>query len=176
MPTALPTNNIHRYFTESCNTITSHAIITDGISVGNAVGNYRLNFRRIYSVGNVPAGNFFFGAHVSVCKTVSVPSVGVFFICDRLSDGNGIYRRLVYQRTVSVGEASVFFSPTDFIAVTDGISSSIKLDNASIVVGSSFSTIYITLLLFIYSMWDMVSNIHYNYYKYCHKGTSNNEL
>ena len=99
-----------------------------------------------------------------------------FFICDRLNDGNGIYRRLVYQRTVSVGEASVFFSPTNFIAVTDGISSSIKLDNASIVVGSSFSTIYITLLLFIYSMWDMVSNIHYNYYKYCHKGTSNNEL
>jgi hypothetical protein len=80
MPTALPTNNIRRYFTESCNTITSHAIITDGISVGNAVGNYRLNFRRIYSVGNVPAGNFFFGARVSVCKTVSVPSVGVFFL------------------------------------------------------------------------------------------------
>jgi hypothetical protein len=79
MPTALPTDNIRRYFTESWNTITSHAIITEGNSVGNAVGNYRLNFRRIYSVGNVPAGNFFFGARLSVCKTVGVPSVGVFF-------------------------------------------------------------------------------------------------
>jgi hypothetical protein len=67
--------NIRQHFTESCNTITSHAIITDGKSVGNAVGTYRLNFRRIYSVSNVPAGNFFFGVRVSVCKTV-----GGFFL------------------------------------------------------------------------------------------------
>jgi hypothetical protein len=33
------------------------------------------------------------------------PSMGVFFICDRLSDGNGSYRRLEYRRTYSVGEA-----------------------------------------------------------------------
>jgi hypothetical protein len=114
MPTALPTDNIHRYFNESCNTITSHAIITDGNSVGNVVDNYRLNFRRIYSIGNVPAGNFFFGASISVCKTVGVPSVGVFFICDRLSDGNGSYRRLVYRRTGSVGEAVDMFLTDEF--------------------------------------------------------------
>jgi hypothetical protein len=29
----------------------------------------------------------------------------VFFICDRISDGNGIYRRLVHRRIDSVGEA-----------------------------------------------------------------------
>ena len=141
---ALPTDNIRRYFTESCrtitshaiitdgitdgyypsvikcrwhypqkisvgisqSTITSHAIITDGISVGNSVGNYRLNFRRIYSVGNVPARNFFFlaRAYPSVRPSVFCRRV-FFFICDRISDGNGIYRRLVYRRTCSVGDA-----------------------------------------------------------------------
>jgi len=133
----IPTDNVRRYSTESCQTITSHAIITDGIypSVMNTDGctnalypsvfhrelpnnyqpchNYwriirryvRWNCRRIYSVGNVPAGNFFFCARVSVCKTVSVLSVCFFFICDRISDGNGFYRQLLYWRTCSVGEA-----------------------------------------------------------------------
>jgi hypothetical protein len=32
------------------------------------------------------------------------PSVGGFFICDRISDGKGNYRRLVYRRTTAVGE------------------------------------------------------------------------
>ena len=49
----------------------------------------------------------------------------VFFICDRISDGNGIYRRLFYHGALP----SVFFSPMDFIAVTDGINPSVKLDN-----------------------------------------------
>jgi len=40
LPMDLPTGNIRRYYTESCNKITSDAIITDGFSVGNAVGNY----------------------------------------------------------------------------------------------------------------------------------------
>ena len=101
----IPTDIIRRYFTESCNTITSHAIITDGIAVGNSVGTCRLNFRRIYSVGNVPAGNFFLArAYPSVLPSV-FPSVGGFFICDRISDGNGIYRRLLYRRTGSVGDS-----------------------------------------------------------------------
>jgi len=125
MPTALPTDNIRRYFTESCNTITSHAIITDGISVGN----YRLNFRRIYSVGNVPAGNFFFGAGVSVCKTVGVPSVGVFLFATDLATKMGFTDDWYTNGRVPSVRPSVFFSPTDFIAVTDGISPSVKLDN-----------------------------------------------
>jgi len=92
LPTALSTGNIRRYYTESCNKITSHAIITDGLSVGNAVGTFKGNYRRIYSFGNVPAGNFFLvRAYPSVLPSV-FPSVGGFFICDRISDGNGIYR------------------------------------------------------------------------------------
>jgi hypothetical protein len=79
LSTALPTDNIRRYYTESCNKITSHAIITDGLSVGNAVGNavgtFKGNYRWIYSVGNIPAGNVFL-VPVSVCITVS----GWFFL------------------------------------------------------------------------------------------------
>jgi len=101
LPTALLTDNIRRYYTESCNKITSHAIITDGLSVGNAVGTFKGNYRRIYSVGNVPAGNFFLAR---TCPSV-LPSVGGFFICDRISDGNGIYWRLLYQWKCSVGES-----------------------------------------------------------------------
>jgi hypothetical protein len=139
IPTELPTKNIRRYFTESCQIITSHAIITDGyitsvmpndiqmdlptdnirrcftegwqtitshaiITYGLFVGNYNWNFRWIYSVGNIPAGIFFFGARVSVCKTVGVPSVDVFFICDRVSDENASYWRLVYWQIFSVGK------------------------------------------------------------------------
>jgi hypothetical protein len=129
IPTALPTDNIRRYFTESCNTITSHAIITDGISVGNVIGNYRLNFRRVYSVGNVPAGNFFFGARVSVCKTVGVPSVGFFLFATDLATEMGFTDDWYTDGRVPSVRLSVFFSPTDFIAVTDGISPSVKLDN-----------------------------------------------
>jgi len=102
LPLTLPTDNIRRYYTESCNKITSHAIITDGLSVGNAVGTFKGNYRRIYSVGNVPAGkNFLARAYPSVLPSVG----GFFFICDRINDGNGIYRRLFYRRKCSVGES-----------------------------------------------------------------------
>jgi len=130
MPTALPTDNIRRYFTESCNTITSHAIITDENSVGNVVGNYCLNFRWIYSVGNVPAGNFFFGARVSVCKTVGVPSVGFFFLfATDLAMEMGFTDDWYTDGRVLSVRPSIFVSPTDFIALTDGISPSVTLDN-----------------------------------------------
>jgi len=31
----LPTDNIRQYYTKSCHTITTDAIITDGLSIGN---------------------------------------------------------------------------------------------------------------------------------------------
>jgi hypothetical protein len=45
----IPTDIIRRYFTESCQTITSHAIITDGHIP--SVITYRRLYRRILSVG-----------------------------------------------------------------------------------------------------------------------------
>jgi hypothetical protein len=127
MPTALPTDiNIRRYYTESFNKITSHAIITDGFSVGN----YPWNYRRIYSVSNVPAGNFFFGARVSVNITVDVFVGGWFFLfatelATKMEFTDDCY---IDGRVPSVSP-SVWFSPTDFITVTDGMSPSVKLDN-----------------------------------------------
>jgi len=46
---ALPTDNFRRYFTESCQTITSHAIITEGYIP--SVIKYKRIYRRIISVG-----------------------------------------------------------------------------------------------------------------------------
>jgi len=139
----IPTDNIHRYLTESCRTITihaiftdditdgyypsviifrrhywriisvgitqrvatkitSHAILTDGLSVCNFKGNYRWS----YSVGNVPAGNFFLArVRIRLYFRRCFRRWVVFFICDRISDENGIYRWLLYQRTWSVGDA-----------------------------------------------------------------------
>ena len=133
MPTALPTNNIRRYFTESCNTITSHAIITDGIFVGNAVGNYRLNFRRIYSVGNVPAGNFFL-ARVYPSVRPSVFRRWVFFLfATDLAMKIGVIDDWYIDRRVPSVRPSGIISPTDFIPVIDVISPSVKLFNGVVV-------------------------------------------
>ena len=142
MPTAFPTDNIRRWFTESCQTISSHAIITDGNIMSMIT--YRRIYRRIISIGisqrvatqlppmpYLPTDNpsvitveisdrfilsvmfpreiFFFGARVSVCKTVGGC---FFFICD----GNGSYRRLLYRQTCSVGEAIGNY-------LTDGVNS-----------------------------------------------------
>ena len=46
---ALPTDKFRRYFTESCKTITTDAIITDGIFP--SMFKYRRLYRRIISVG-----------------------------------------------------------------------------------------------------------------------------
>jgi len=56
LSTTSPTDNIRRYYTESFNKITSHAIITDGKSVGNYVGNFKI-ITDGKSVGNY-VGNF----------------------------------------------------------------------------------------------------------------------
>ena len=145
MPTTLPTDNIRRYFTESCQTITNHAIITDGIYVGKSVGNYRWNCRRIYFVSNVPAGNSFFGARVSVCKTVGVPSVGVFFLfaTDLVTEMNFTDDWYTNGRVPSV-RPSVIIVPMDFIACTDGISPLVKLVNSTCV------CIYIYIYIYSY--------------------------
>jgi hypothetical protein len=60
----------------------------------------------------------------------------VFLICDRISDGNGNYRRLFYRRITSVGEAVGIF-------LTDGINPSVKLDNVVVMeVTVIFSKLY----------------------------------
>ena len=100
------------------------------LSVGNAVGNYRLNFRRIYSIGNVPAGNFFIGARVSVCKTIG----GCFFLfATDLATEIGFTDDWYTDGRVPSVRPSVLFSPMDCIAVTDGISPSVKLDNVVVI-------------------------------------------
>jgi len=130
MQTDLPTDNIRRYFSESCKTITSHAIITDENSVGNAVGTYRWNCRRIYSVGNVPAGNFFLArAYPSVRPSVFRRWVFFLFATD-LATEMGVTDDCYTDGRVP----SVIISPTNFIAFTDGISPSVKLDNIVVIV------------------------------------------
>jgi len=125
LPTALPTDNIRRYYTESCNKITSHAIITDGLSVGTFKGNYR----RIYSVGNVPAGNFFWRARIRLYYHRCFRRWVVFFIWTELATEMGFIDDCYTDRSVLSVSSSVLFSPTDCIAFTDGMIPSVKLDN-----------------------------------------------
>ena len=61
------------------------------------------------------------------------PSVGGFFICNKISDGKGSYRRLLYRWTCSVGEAVGNYSPTELIPGTDKISPSVKLFNGVVI-------------------------------------------
>ena len=75
-------------------------------------------------------GNFFFGARVSVCKTVGVPSMGVFYLfAIDLATKMGVTDDWYTDGRVP----SVIISPTDFIAVTDGISPSVKLVNGVVI-------------------------------------------
>jgi hypothetical protein len=120
--TTLPTDIIRRYFTESCHTITTDAIITDGLSVGN----YRWKFRRIDFVSNVPARNFFSLARVSICKTVG----GLFFLfATELAMEREITDDYYTDGRVPSVRPSVIISPTEFIPVTNGMSPSVKLIN-----------------------------------------------
>jgi hypothetical protein len=126
---ALPTDNIRRYYTESCNKITSHAIITDGFSVGNVVGNYPCNYRRIYSVGNVPAGNFFLRPRIRLYYRQCFRRWVVFLFATELATEMGFTDDCYTDGRVPSVSPSVLFLPTDVIAVTDGMSPSVKLDN-----------------------------------------------
>jgi hypothetical protein len=87
---------------------------------------YRWKCRRIYSVGNVPAGNCFFFARVSVCKIVG----GLFFLfATELATERGITDNYYTDRRVPSGRPLVIISPTEFIPVTNGMSLSVKLFN-----------------------------------------------
>jgi hypothetical protein len=77
------------------------------------------------AVGNVPARNIFL-ARVSVCITVG----GWFFLfATELATEMGFTDDWFTDGELPSVTPSVLFSPTDFIAVTDGINPSVKLDN-----------------------------------------------
>jgi hypothetical protein len=76
-----------------------------------------------------PRETCFFGAHVSVCKTVGVPSVGVFLFATDLATEMGVTDDWYTDGRVPSMRPSVIISPTDFIPITDGISLSVKLFN-----------------------------------------------
>ena len=81
------------------------------------------------AVGNVPARNFFL-ARVSVCITVGVSVGGWFFLfATELATEMGFTDDCFTDGSLPSVSLSVLFSPTDFIAVTDGINPSVKLDN-----------------------------------------------
>jgi hypothetical protein len=81
------------------------------------------------AVGNVPARNFFL-ARVSVCITVGV-SVGEWFFlfATELATEMGFTDDCFTDGRDPSVNPSVLFSPTEFIAITDGINPSVKLDN-----------------------------------------------
>jgi hypothetical protein len=72
---------------------------------------------------------FFFLAHVSVCKTVGVPSVGFFLFATELATERGITDDYYTDGRVPSVRPPVIISPTEFIPVTDGMSLSVKLFN-----------------------------------------------
>ena len=81
------------------------------------------------AVGNVPARNFFL-ARVSVCITVGVSIGGWFFLfATKLATEMGFTDDWFTDGTLPSVNPSVLVSPTDFIAITDGINPSVKLDN-----------------------------------------------
>jgi hypothetical protein len=159
MPTALPTDNIRRWFTESCQTITSHAIINDE-NISSMI-TYRRIYRWIISVGisqrvatQLPPMPYLPTDNSSVI-TVEIsdgfiPSVmfprETFFFVARVSVcktvGGWFFlfatelatKRVVTDdyytdRRVPSVRPSVIIWPTTFIPDTDRISPSVKLFN-----------------------------------------------
>jgi len=113
MPTALPMHNIRRYYTESCNKITSPAIITDGF---------------ILSV-MFPRETFFWRARIRLYYRQCFRRWVVFLFATELATKMGFTDDCYTDGRVPSVSPSVLFSPTDFIVVTDGMSPSVKLDN-----------------------------------------------
>jgi len=68
----------------------------------------------------------FFGARVSVCISVGG---WVFLFATELATEMGFTDDCYTDGSLPSVNSSVLFSPTDFIAVTDGINPSVKLDN-----------------------------------------------
>ena len=92
------------------------------------------------AVGNVPARNFFL-ARVSVCITVGV-SVGEWFFlfATELATEMGFTDDCFTDGRYPLVNPSVLFSPTEFIAITDGINPSVKLDNVVVCIMSVRNT------------------------------------
>jgi hypothetical protein len=80
-----------------------------------------------------PRETFFLARRVSVCKTISVPSVGVFLFATELATEMGVTDDYYTDGRVPSMRPSVIISPTEFIPVTDGISPSIKLFNGVVI-------------------------------------------
>jgi len=78
-----------------------------------------------HSVGNFPAGEFFFGARIRLYYRRWV----VFLFATELAMKMGFTDDCFTDGSRPSVNPSVLFSPTDFIAVTDGINPSVKLDN-----------------------------------------------
>jgi hypothetical protein len=69
-------------------------------------------------------------ARVSVCITVGVSVGGWFFLfATELATEMGFTDDWFTDGTLPSVNPSVLVSPTDFIAITDGINPSVKLDN-----------------------------------------------
>ena len=78
-------------------------------------------------------------ARVSVCITVGVSVGGWFFLfATDLATKMGFTDDCFTDGRVPSVSPSVCFSPTDFIAVTDGINPSVKLDNVVVHVGYEY--------------------------------------
>jgi hypothetical protein len=75
-----------------------------------------------------------FGARVSVCISIGV-SVGgwVFLFATELATEMGFTDDCYTDGSIPSVSPSVLFSPTDFIAITDGINPSVKLDNVVVI-------------------------------------------
>jgi hypothetical protein len=116
-----------QYFTKSCQTITTCATITDinilsvftititdriHLSVFTVMPPSRTDYLSVITIENTEGFilSIIFTrrkkklSRVAVCKTVGVSSVVVFFISDRIRDGTGNYRRLVYWWIDSISE------------------------------------------------------------------------
>jgi len=89
------------------------------------------------AVGNVPARNLFL-ARVSVCITVSISVGGWFFL---FATEMGFTDDWFTDGALPSVNPSVLFSPTDFIAVTDGINPSVKLDNVVVMAETLISAL-----------------------------------
>jgi len=82
-----------------------------------------------FSVGNVPAGNLFWRACIRLYYRRCFRRWVVFLFATELATEMGFTDDCYTDGRVLSVSPSVLFSPTDFIAVTNGINPSVKLDN-----------------------------------------------
>ena len=85
------------------------------------------------AVGNVPARNFFIGARIRLYYRRCFRRWMVFLFATELATEMGFTDDCFTDGALPSVNLSVLFSPTDLIAVTDGINPSVKLDNVVVV-------------------------------------------